>query len=122
MALSNGELFLRLLGNIKPIYKEELLNESYINLYNAGKYWVAFEKSAYFLSLLIDKDADYETIVLSFPNMPFPIICFTIDDRLKFALTSSHVVHNSSTNFLKIEVRFSSKLYPLWYKSMMSYQ
>lgn len=51
-----GALLLRLLRcGLREIMLRESANESLIHLYNTGAYWVAFERSAYQLRLLIPR-------------------------------------------------------------------
>ena len=118
MSLTNGELFLRLIRNIKSIYKKELTNESFIYLYKSGDYWVAFEKSAYFLSLQL-KELESKISVLHMKEFPFPILFISLDDFAKQKLYRTGI--SMSRNFgpyIKIKTADTNRAddYYSWYQ------
>ena len=121
MSLSNGELFLRLLRNIKTIYKKELTNESYIYLYEVGEYWIAFEKSAYLLSLQL-KEQKSEVSAIKMDFLPFPILFSSVDDITRQKLTSKNVyISRNHCSYIKVKTTSPTDVeeYNRWYRSNM---
>ena len=121
MALSNGELFLRLLRNIKTIYKKELTNESFIYLYEVGEYWIAFEKSAYLLSLQLQEQKS-EVSVIKMDILPFPILFSSINDLTKQKLRSKSLfISQNHYSYIKVTTYSPISIddYNRWYRFNM---
>ena len=121
MPLTNGELFFRLLRNIKTIYKKELTNESFIYLYEVGEYWIAFEKSAYLLSLQL-KEQKSEVSAIKMDFLPFPVLFSSVDDITKQKLRSKNVcISRNHCSYIKVETTSSGNVeeYNRWYRSNM---
>ena len=121
MTLTNGELFLRLLKNIKAIYNRELTNESFIYLYEAGEYWIAFEKSAYFLSLQL-KGRKSEVSAIRMDFLPFPIIYSGIDDSTRQKLRCNNdCISRNHCSYIKVKTNSptNDEEYNRWYRSNM---
>lgn len=72
--------------HIKPVLIQELDNRDSIHLYSIGDYWMAFDKSAYALYLLMD-DGESPTL-LTLRDYPFPVmmksIHYEVADKLLF--------------------------------------
>ena len=121
MSLTNGELFLQLLRNIKAIYKKELTNESFIYLYEVGEYWIVFEKSAYLLSLQF-KELKSEVSVIKMDFLPFPILFSSIDVFTMQKLRSKNVcISRNHCSYIKVKTTSSANVeeYNRWYRSNM---
>ena len=121
MLLTNGELFLQLLRNIKSIYKKELANEYFIYLYEVGEYWIAFEKSAYILSLQL-REQKYKVSAIRMDCLPFPILFSSVDDFTMQKLRSKNVcISRNHCSYIKVKTTSSANVeeYNRWYRSNM---
>ena len=121
MPLTNGELFLRLLRNIKAICNRELTNESFIYLYEAGEYWIAFEKLAYLLSLQL-KGQKSEVSAIRMDFLPFPIIYCGIDDSTRQKLRCNNdCISRNHCSYIKVKTNSptNDEEYNRWYRSNM---
>lgn len=71
--------FIELLQSRLPdILSKEANNERYMYLYDAGNYWMAFERSAYMLSKLY---VHALLLPMKTPYIPFPIVAASIEQE-----------------------------------------
>ena len=79
-----------LMKDLKSVLKKELHNENRVNLYGIGEYWVAFEKSAYLLKQMIQKED--APVVLHLKEHPFPVIMYNIHYHRVDDMRRKHVM------------------------------
>lgn len=73
---SEVELYNLIKNHISDILFAEAGNNSHMHLYYTGKYWVAFEQSAFKLSLVY---TDTALFPMKIANVPFPIVMASIE-------------------------------------------
>ena len=112
--VSRGVNLLRLLDRFKSIYREEVNNDSYIHLYPVGDFWVAFEKSAYFLSLLLGGNC--EVYAIGIQEFPYPVLFVCMEQEEKELLVGMQREQNQAFPFTRIKVSFSLDRYEDWHK------
>ncbi|MBR3896424.1 MAG: hypothetical protein IKJ42_05320 [Bacteroidaceae bacterium] len=103
---------------LKKILSQEAHNDNHIHLYEAGEYWVAFEKSAYQLGQLTD-DAE-RTMVLRVKNHPFPIIMRSIHYKRLDDVCHKHIIVKKSLDYLQLVAHpVDRKSYGKWYSELL---
>ena len=102
-------------ANLSNILKKENENDSHINLYNLGDFWVAFENSAFQLEQLSDNLDG--TLVMRLKNSPFPLILNTISDTKVRSLCRS----NTHKDFLQIPATpLDKESFRTWYRDFIT--
>lgn len=102
-------------ANLSNILKKENENDSHINLYNLGDFWVAFENSAFQLEQLSDNLDG--TLVMRLKNRPFPLILNTISDTKVRSLCRS----NTHKDFLQIPATpLDKESFRIWYRDFIT--
>lgn len=104
--------------NLKSILKKEDHNADRINLYDAGEYWVAFEKSAYMLDKMIDKSD--KPIVLHLKVHPFPIVMQSIHYQRVNDMCKKHIMAKKQLEYLQfLTQRIDPASYNKWYREFV---
>ena len=101
--------------DLKSVLKKELHNENRVNLYGIGEYWVAFEKSAYLLKQMIQKED--APVVLHIKGHPFPVIMYNIHYHRVDDMRRKHVMAKKSLEFLQFVTHpIDDNSYTQWYR------
>lgn len=103
-----------LAGHIAEIFRSEDKNRGNIRLYKVGGYWMAFEKSAYFIrNILGDKDL----LFLRCEAVPFPIVGTVIPEAELTRLYSTLDLSEVSGNFRSFTMDCPLTRYAAWHRS-----
>ncbi|WP_165157288.1 hypothetical protein [Parabacteroides sp. ZJ-118] len=85
----SGVRLIALLENhLQDILSREADNHTFIYLYRTGPYWVAFEKSAYFLHRISSRA---QVIPMRPTTYPFPIVMVAWADKELWAYSRTHL-------------------------------
>lgn len=104
-----------LMKDLKSVLKKELHNENRVNLYGIGEYWVAFEKSAYLLKQMIQKED--APVVLHLKEHPFPVIMYNIHYHRVDDMCRKHIMAKKSVEFLQFVTHpIDDDSYAKWYR------
>ena len=104
-----------LMKDLKSVLKKELHNENRVNLYGIGEYWVAFEKSAYLLKQMIQKED--APVVLHLKEYPFPVIMYNIHYHRVDDMCRKHIMAKKSVEFLQFVTHpIDDNSYTQWYR------
>ena len=91
----------------------EQQNRDRIHLYNAGSYWLAFERSAYKLEQTI---GGVMTQALSLTNYPLPVVLASIPATALQALCNRNAVCKQSSSYIELSTTpISTACYTIWY-------
>ena len=104
--------------NLKSILKKEVHNDNRVNLYGAGEYWVAFEKSAYMLDKMTDKSD--KPMVLHLQTHPFPIVMRSIHSLTVNDMCRHHIVAKKQLEYLQLMTQPTDDAsYNEWYREFV---
>ena len=102
-----------LLTKIDHITRTEQQNRDRIHLYNAGSYWLAFERSAYKLEQTI---GGVMTQALALTNYPLPVVLASIPVTALQTLCSHNAVCKQSSSYIELSTSpISTARYTIWY-------
>ncbi len=112
--LSTVQLTQQLLQTkIDHITRTEQQNRDRIHLYNAGSYWLAFERSAYKLEQTI---SGVMTQALALTNYPLPVVLASIPAAALQSLCSHNSVCKQSSSYIELSTSpISTTRYTIWY-------
>ena len=100
----------------RTIVRRERENSGQINLYSAGPYWAAFERSAYLLEQL--RHDCSEPLVLQPRNIPFPLVMHNIHYSQVEEMCLRASASCRGADFLQFRAgRIDPDSYSRWYNS-----
>ncbi len=95
------------------IAKREVNNTRKMCLYGTGGYWVGFERSAYFLSMIFPCA---ESFIINNPNYPFAIVGVSISEKELQKYSTTHNASHTKENYAEYEVsHFAPREYGSWH-------
>ncbi len=101
--------------HLKPVLIQELDNKDSIHLYSIGDYWMAFDKSAYALSLLLD-DGESPTL-LTLRDYPFPAMMKSIHYEITEKLLFTQVVGKRELEYIRLVSKpINREAYRKWFE------
>ena len=104
-------------AHLQRILQEERENENRINLYDAGEYWVAFERSAYLLEQMVPKEE--HPVVLYMKQYPFPIVMHSSHHLRVKELCRQHALSKRSIDRLQFTTQpLDTASYRQWYNKL----
>ena len=88
-------------------------NDRFIHLYSTGRYWSAFERSAYRLCRLFPRN---ETAIFHFAAHPFPVVVSSIADCELRAYARRHILRTVDSEHIVLTVPIlAPESYERWY-------
>lgn len=103
--------------NLQYILQEEQGNMNYINLYNVGEYWVAFEHSAYLLEQMVPNEE--HPLVLYMKLYPFPIVMHSSHYLRVKELCRQHALSKCGMERLQfVAPHLDTSSYRYWYSKL----
>lgn len=87
-------------SDLHTIMQREMHNDDRVHLYDVGVYWVAFEKSAYFLSRMTCTSD--KPLVLYLKSHPFPVVMCTIHYSHLCSVCRNHVTAQRGFEYLQL--------------------
>lgn len=106
MRLMDAQLF--------DIIRQEHSNRNCIHLYGTGEYWVAFEQSACLLCRIFPEN---ETVVVTHPAYPFPVVMANIPDRALKEYSKSHIFRRDEADYKEcIAEEITPEQYRIWHQ------
>lgn len=111
---SNIRDFEELAGHAADIFWSEERNKGNIHLYRIGSYWMAFEKSAYFIRNIF---GERDLCVLRCQAVPFPMVGIAIPDSELTRLYSKLNLSEVSRNFRSFVTDCPLTRYAAWHNS-----
>lgn len=101
--------------NTKTIMTRENTNENRVHLYGIGQYWAAFDKSAFLLEQMTNRNSD--VAILHLKDYPFPILMHCVHYEKVKDLCRKHVMAKQSLEYLQFLTHpIDSKSYNKWYR------
>lgn len=108
-----NRLHLLLKDHLREILRRESENQTFIYLYCTGPYWVAFEKSAYQLHLMIP---DSMVMPMRLTIYPFPVVMVSVTAE-ELRASRRHLPLSGNGDFRKLTVSsLSLSGYWEWHK------
>lgn len=105
-----------LVGHAADIFWSEERNKGNIHLHKFRNYWMAFEKSAYFIRNIF---GNRDLIVLKSRAVPFPMVGTAIPDAELTRLYSKLDLSKASRNFRSFVTDCPLTGYSAWYKDVI---
>ncbi|MBE6287635.1 MAG: hypothetical protein E7099_05545 [Mediterranea massiliensis] len=103
-----------LVRQLPEIMQRERNNSDALHLYCVGNYWVAFETSAYQLSLLCRGS---QTSALQLRAYPFPVVMTSISNEQRLRLRRGRTLRRTTDNYQVLTVPAASDdSYRQWHR------
>lgn len=116
-----GRILTLLDRELNTVMKREQHNTDRVHLYDAGDYWVSFEKSAYLLSRMISSGE--KPLVLYLKSYPFPIVMCMLHHSQLRCVCRQHVVAQRGLEYLQLLTRPSDvSSYRKWHREYVRVQ
>lgn len=107
-----------LVQQLPEIMQRERNNSDSLHLYCVGNYWVAFETSAYQLSLLCRGS---QTSALQLHAHPFPVVMTSISNEQRLRLRRGRLLHRPADDYQVLTVPTASDdCYRRWHREWTS--
>lgn len=103
-----------LAGHAADIFWSEEKNKGNIHLHKFRNYWVAFEKSAYFIQNIF---GNRDLIVLKSRGIPFPMVGTAIPDAELARLYSTLDLSKASRHFRSFGTDYPLTGYAAWHRN-----